>query len=171
MDIIILSFAGSSGKEPGKFAKEKIIYLYRVFFWVPNHYEVLGVSKTATQSEIKQSFRSLALKYHPDKNKNSEESRQKFIQIVEAYEVLSDEQSRKDYDNNPYTTGSKQKWTPPADFEHVYSYAEIKKKYRQSTVGGGMWDISDSASFGLWKATIILFGCLGAVVLYIMMLR
>ena len=61
-----------------------------------NPYIVLGVSNTASQAEIKKSFRNLALKYHPDRNKNSE-AKQKFIQIIEAYEVLSDGQARKDY--------------------------------------------------------------------------
>jgi curved DNA-binding protein CbpA len=65
---------------------------------VINHYEVLGVSNSASQADIRKSFRYLALKYHPDKNKNSEESKQKFMQIVEAYEILSDEQARRNYD-------------------------------------------------------------------------
>lgn len=151
---------------------------------MPNYYEILGVSPSATSEEIKKSFRNLALKYHPDKNRNSEESKQKFMKIVEAYEVLSDEQARKSYDdvNNDgglrrsttATTFSKRRpsprWTPPADFSRVYSYEEIKRRYRSSSnVGGGMWDISDKASFGMWKATMLLFGCLGAVVLYILL--
>ena len=104
-----------------------------------NHYKVLGVGNTASQAEITMSFRNLALKYHPDRNKNSEESKQKFTQIIEAYQVLSDQQSRKNYDNNIYH-GSydyplrPQKWTPSADFDHIYSYAEIKRRYRQTTI-------------------------------------
>ena len=150
---------------------------------MPNYYEILGVSPRATSEEIKKSFRNLAMKYHPDKNRNSEESKQKFMKIVEAYEVLSDEQARRSYDdiNNDggvrrgtTTTfrkpGASPRWTPPADFSRVYSYEEIKKRYRPSSnVGGGMWDISDKASFGMWKATMLLFGCLGAVVLYILL--
>jgi DnaJ domain len=150
---------------------------------VPNYYEILGVSPSATPEEIKKSFRNLALKYHPDKNRNSEESKQKFMKIVEAYEVLSNEQARKNYDDvnndggirrSTTTTfrkpGPSSRWTPPADFSRVYSYEEIKRRYRSSSnVGGGMWDISDKASFGMWKATMLLFGCLGAVVLYILL--
>ena len=141
------------------------------------------MSPSATSQEIKKSFRNLAMKYHPDKNRNSEESKQKFMKIVEAYEVLSDEQARRSYDdiNNDggvrrrtTTTfrkpGASPRWTPPADFSRVYSYEEIKKRYRPSSnVGGVMWDISDKASFGMWKATMLLFGCLGAVVLYILL--
>jgi preprotein translocase subunit Sec63 len=55
---------------------------------VSTYYDLLGIKKTATQAEIKQSFRKLALRYHPDKNRNSEESKKKFLQIVEAYEKL-----------------------------------------------------------------------------------
>jgi DnaJ-class molecular chaperone len=53
------------------------------------------VSTSASPAEIRQCFRELALKYHPDKNKNSEESRQKFMQIVEAYRVLTEDNVRK----------------------------------------------------------------------------
>jgi DnaJ-class molecular chaperone len=136
---------------------------------MPNYYEVLGVSQDASQDEIKKSFRNLALKYHPDKNRNSDESKQKFMKIIEAYEVLSDEQSRKNYDiHNLRNRGARQRWTPPADFSTVYSYEQIKRRYRPSNIGGGMWDISDKASFGMWKATILLFACLAAILLYIL---
>jgi DnaJ-class molecular chaperone len=136
---------------------------------MPSYYEVLGVSHNATQDEIKRSFRNLALKYHPDKNRNSEESKQKFMKIIEAYEVLSDEQARKNYDiNNLRSHGNKSRWTPPADFSTVYSYDQIKRRYKPSNIEGGMWDISDKASFGMWKATMLLFACLAAIVLYIL---
>ncbi len=137
---------------------------------MPNYYDILGVSQNATQDEIRKSFRNLALKYHPDKNRNSEESKQKFMKIIEAYEVLSDEQARRNYDsNNLQKRGTRARWTPPADFGTVYSYDEIKRRYRPSNVEGGMWDISDKASFGMWKATMLLFSCLAAVLLYIIL--
>ncbi len=137
---------------------------------MPNYYDILGVSQNATQDEIRKSFRNLALKYHPDKNRNSEESKQKFMKIIEAYEVLSDEQARRNYDsNNLQKRGTRARWTPPADFGTVYSYDEIKRRYRPSNVEGGMWDISDKASFGMWKATMLLFACLAAVLLYIIL--
>ena len=140
---------------------------------MPNYYDILEVGPTASPDEIKKSFRQMALKYHPDKNGNSEESKQKFMKIVEAYEVLSDEQARKNYDGSAFRVPRKAPgWTPPADFSRVYSYEEIKRQYRQQTgtsMQGGMWDISDKATFGMWKATMLLFGCLGAVVLYILL--
>ena len=62
---------------------------------MPNYYDILGVNNRASQAEIKKSFRTLAMKYHPDKNKNSEDSEHKFMLIIEAYEVLSEEIAEK----------------------------------------------------------------------------
>lgn len=133
---------------------------------MPDYYEVLGLEPGASAEDIKKSFRSLALKHHPDKNKGSEESKQRFMKIVEAYEILSDEQSRRKYDGDSAPGGPE--WTPSADFARVYSYEEIKRQHRQSDVRGGMWDISDKASMGMWKATIILFAGLAALVVFIL---
>ncbi|MCO5249114.1 MAG: molecular chaperone DnaJ [Chitinophagales bacterium] len=61
-------------------------------------YEVLGVSKTATADELKKAYRKLAMKYHPDRNPDDKEAEEKFKEAAEAYEVLSDEQKRAQYD-------------------------------------------------------------------------
>lgn len=63
-----------------------------------DYYEVLGVSKTATQDELKKAYRKLARKYHPDLNKDNPEAAEKFKECNEAYSVLSDEQKRAQYD-------------------------------------------------------------------------
>ena len=63
-----------------------------------DYYQVLGISKTATQDEIKAAYRKLALKYHPDRNPGNKESEEKFKEAAEAYEILSDEQKRQQYD-------------------------------------------------------------------------
>ncbi len=63
-----------------------------------DYYEVLGVSKTASKDEIKSAYRKLAMKYHPDRNPDNKEAEEKFKEAAEAYEVLSDEQKRKQYD-------------------------------------------------------------------------
>ncbi len=63
-----------------------------------DYYEVLGVSRTASLSEISKAYRRLAIKYHPDSNPNDEEAIAKFKECAEAYEVISDEQKRARYD-------------------------------------------------------------------------
>ena len=63
-----------------------------------DYYEVLGVQKSATTEEIKKAYRKLAMKYHPDRNPDNKEAEEKFKEVGEAYEVLSDEGKRQRYD-------------------------------------------------------------------------
>lgn len=63
-----------------------------------DYYEVLGVSKSASDDEIKKAYRKLAVKYHPDRNPGDKEAEAKFKEINEAHEVLSDKQKRARYD-------------------------------------------------------------------------
>jgi len=63
-----------------------------------DYYRVLGVNKNASKDEIKKAFRKLAMKYHPDKNKDNKEAEEKFKKINEAYAVLSNDEKRKQYD-------------------------------------------------------------------------
>ncbi len=142
-----------------------------------SHYDILQIKQDASNDEIKRSFRNLALKYHPDKNKSAD-SKEKFLRIVEAYEVLSDESSRKKYDllfqserNGENVSNYTINWTPSADYTKFYSYDEIKNWYvKKNDIRGGMWDISEKENKGMWKTTLILFGSLAVVTLFIIML-
>ena len=79
-----------------------------------DYYKLLGVGKNATQDEIKKAYRKLALKYHPDKNRDNKEAEEQFKKISEAYAVLSDKEKRQQYD----TFGS-------AGFQQRYSQEDI----------------------------------------------
>ncbi|MFM7857836.1 MAG: DnaJ domain-containing protein, partial [Flammeovirgaceae bacterium] len=63
-----------------------------------DYYEILGVNKTATAEEIKKAYRKVAIQFHPDKNPGNKEAEEKFKEAAEAYEVLSDETKRAQYD-------------------------------------------------------------------------
>jgi len=63
-----------------------------------DYYEVLGLTKNASEEDIKKAFRKLALKYHPDKNQGDKEAEEKFKEINEAYQVLSDPEKKSTYD-------------------------------------------------------------------------
>lgn len=65
---------------------------------MPSHYDILGVGKNANENEIKKAYRSLSLKYHPDRN-STEEAKTKIQEVNEAYEVLGDREKKHQYDN------------------------------------------------------------------------
>lgn len=138
------------------------------------YYDILNLDHNASATDIKKSFRHLALKYHPDKNKSSE-SNQMFLKIVEAYEVLSDINSRKKYDltlRNDFsqtTTTLNGEWIPSADLSRFYSYDMIKN-WNVPKSGGGIWDIGEKENRGMWKTTLALFGCLATLAIFIIII-
>ncbi len=66
--------------------------------WCKTHYDTLGLRSSAREGEIKAAYRSLAKTYHPDKNKQDPNAQSKFVEISNAYEILSDENKRREYD-------------------------------------------------------------------------
>lgn len=103
-----------------------------------DYYEVLGVSRTALKEEIKDAYRNLALKYHPDRNK-APEAEEKFKQISEAYAVLSDDDKRAQYDQLGHA-GFDQRYTT----EDIFRGADFESIFRD--LGSG-YDLRDMFSF------------------------
>ena len=63
-----------------------------------DYYEILGIGRDASQDDIKKAYRKMAVKFHPDKNQGDKKAEEKFKELGEAYEALSDEQKRAAYD-------------------------------------------------------------------------
>lgn len=111
-----------------------------------NHYEVLGVSQTATDAEIKSAFRKKAKQYHPDVNQGDAASEAKFKQVNEAYEILKDSQKRAHYD---YTLTPKPRGSSnggkPFDWEEEYNRRRQYGQYsnNRGPYGGAEADIEE----------------------------
>jgi DnaJ-class molecular chaperone len=146
---------------------------------VSNYYTILGLGKDASQSEIVKSYRYLALKYHPDRNKNSEEAKQKFMQIVEAYEILSNEQSRREYDITTQYGSALYRWrnwqVPSyGDFDRAHIYTNKSHRPKATSNPGtsssntktnnSMGYISKSAGTRMRKARMVIFSSLASAV-------
>src|ERR1044071_2025433 len=82
-----------------------------------DYYETLGVSKTASDDEIKKAFRKLARQHHPDVAKNKKDAEEKFKEINEAYEVLGDREKRKKYDELGANWKQGAEFRPPPGWE------------------------------------------------------
>lgn len=105
-----------------------------------DYYEVLGVQKNASKDQIKDSYRKLALQYHPDRNK-APDAEEKFKEISEAYAVLSDDQKRQKYDQLGHT-GFDQQYTSEdifrgADFDSIFRDMGFGDLFRTIFGGGG----------------------------------
>jgi curved DNA-binding protein len=90
-----------------------------------DYYKILGIGKSATLKEIKQAYRKLARKYHPDLNPNNKDAKKNFQQINEANEVLSDPEKRKEYDKYG------------KDWQHAEQFESAKQNKQQSSAPGG----------------------------------
>ena len=107
-----------------------------------DYYGILGVNKTATQDEIKKAFKKLARKCHPDLNPNDPTAKQKFQEINEANEVLSDPEKRKKYD------------AYGENWKHADEFEAQRQRYQQQGgsgsfggMGGGYWSSADGGGF------------------------
>jgi len=133
-----------------------------------DYYETLGVKRDVSQDDLKKAFRQLARKYHPDLNKGSKESEEKFKEINEAYQVLSDPQKKAEYDNvghAAFRPGDTSGYKPPSydDLFRDFGLGDIFDAFyagpgrTQSTAGADLWyeiEISLTDAFYGTKNTV-----------------
>ena len=100
-----------------------------------DYYDVLGVSKGANEDEIKKAYRKLAKKYHPDANPGDKTAEEKFKEVNEAYEVLSDTQKRAQYDQ--------------------FGHAAF-----EGGAGGGAGGLADLISAEIWVISSVIFSAI-----------
>jgi len=105
-----------------------------------DYYKILGIDKTATPKDIKNAYRKLARKYHPDLNPNDRDAKKNFQQINEANEVLSDPDKRKKYDQYG------KDWQHAEEFEKAKQYQEQSSNYRGPGYSGEQTE-GDFSSF------------------------
>src|ERR1041385_5396223 len=107
-----------------------------------DYYETLGVSKTASEDEIRSAFRKLARKYHPDVAKDKSEAEEKFKEINEAYEVLSDPEKRKKYDTLGANWNRQGGFQPPPGWQGSRHFGQggAEETYEFSFGGTGFSD-------------------------------
>lgn len=108
----------------------------------PDYYEILGIEKTATQDEIKKAYRKLAMKLHPDTNKEDPDAARKFAEAQEAYNILSDSQKRMKYDqfgkagvdgNDPFSYYAKSRSSDPYGF--AFDMNDIFNRFHNDNAG------------------------------------
>lgn len=106
-----------------------------------DYYKILGVDKSASQDDIKKAFRKLARKYHPDLNPNDPSAKEKFQEINEANEVLSDPEKRKKYDEYG------EHW------KHADEFEAQKRARQQAGAGGGFSGFGGGDGNGYWYSS------------------
>src|SRR3989442_11714318 len=120
-----------------------------------DYYETLGVPKNASKEDIKNSYRKLALQYHPDRNK-AHGAEEKFKEISEAYAVLSDDEKRKRYDTYGHVGAEEVFRGSEANFDEIFrdmGFSGVRDIFEQifggrSGGGGGFSSMGGSDPFG-----------------------
>jgi molecular chaperone DnaJ len=105
-----------------------------------DYYDVLGVSRSASEDELKKAYRSLAMKYHPDKNSGDKEAEKKFKELNEAYEILRDANKRAAYDrmgHQAFDQGGGGRPHASGDFNFTGGFSNIFEDIFGDFMGGG----------------------------------
>ena len=107
-----------------------------------DYYEVLGVTRSASQNDIKQAYRKLARQYHPDVNRDEPDAAEKFKEINTAYEVLTDKESREKYDKHV------ERWKYADQIEEAEAAARSRSGYTSFTFGDDFGSGFGGSPFG-----------------------
>jgi curved DNA-binding protein len=111
-----------------------------------DYYKLLGVDKKASGEQIKKAYRKLALKYHPDRNKDNKDAEEKFKKISEAYAVLSDQEKRQQYDTYG-SAGFQQRYSQEDIFRNA-DLGDILREFGINFGGGGRTSFRTSSMGG-----------------------
>ena len=134
-----------------------------------DYYEVLGVDRNADANAIKKAYRKLAKKYHPDTNAGDPKAEEKFKEVTEAYNVLSDDKKRKLYDQFGHAAfdGGAQEGGPGGSGTYSYSYGGPGSGYREYHFQGirEIWMISLKIFSGICSMDKVAAGVSREVVL------
>ena len=112
-----------------------------------DYYDILGVPRTATADEIKKAYRKLAVKYHPDKNPGDAAAEEMFKKINTAYDVLGDEEKRRQYDSGYYYNSNSSSNTSSENTEKQYQYTQYEYNYYRPVNNS----TKDYLIKGIWK--------------------
>ncbi|MGZ3377146.1 MAG: DnaJ domain-containing protein [Phenylobacterium sp.] len=144
-------------------------------------YEILGVAKNASEEDIKKAYRKLAMKYHPDRNPDNKEAEEKFKEVKEAYEMLTNPEKREAYDRyghagvDPNAGGfggfgggggaaGAQAGTPPGGADPAGSaLGPDSPAGHLPQLGNGLGALSAAPEPAAWVSLILGFGLTGAV--------
>lgn len=103
-----------------------------------DYYDILGVSKTASEEDIKKAYRKLAIRYHPDKNQENKTAEEKFKEAAEAYQVLISPERRKLYDNYGHEglEGANQRYSGGINMEELFGVSSFRSSNRGRSFKG-----------------------------------